>query len=176
MLYSVVTGDQLMPGHGRKQFATRPSHGIRRKLTDHLSQGFRIRQITSVLVDELAQSLTIAQSLKGSGHQGQMDIPPGLVPGPEGSRRNILLHTFRGSAQPGVFPIVDRSCPIRGQILNEAAFHQAGQQRHGAIPDQVSPIHENHGGPRFSSRPNRCHHLGHRVGLSRRQGSRRVIR
>ena len=161
-----------MSSHGRKQFATRPSHGIRRKLADHLSQGFRIRQITSVLVDELAQRWTIAQSLQGSGHQGQMDITTGLIPRSESSRCDIFFNTLCGSAQPGIFPIVDRSCPIRGQMLDEAAFHQAGQQRHGAIADQVSPIHENHGGPRFSSRPNRCHHLGHRVRLSRRQGGR----
>ena len=165
-----------MPSHGRKQFATRPSHGIRRKLAHHLCQGLRIRQIASVLVDELAQRWTIAQSLKGSGHEGQMDISTGLIPRSESSRCDIFFNTLRGSAQPSVFPIVDCSCPIRGQMLNEPAFHQAGQQRHGAIADQVSPIHEKHGGPRFSSRPDRCHHLGHRVRLSRRQGGRRVIR
>ena len=176
MRHRVVTGGQPMPGHGRKQFATSPGHWIGRKLAHHLRQGFRIRQIASVFVDKLAQGLPIAQSLQSSGHQGQVDVPTGFIPRSEGSRGDIFLDPFCGASQPRVFPVMDGPSSVRGQVLNETALHQACEQGHRPIANQVGPIHQDHRGSGFPGCADGFHHFAHGVGLSRRQRSWRLFR
>ena len=126
-------------------------------------------------MDEFAQGLTVAQALQGPGHQGQVDVPPRLIPRSKGPRGDVFLHPLCGASQPRVFPIVDGPSSVGGQVLNETTLHQAREQGHRPITNQVGPIHQDHRCSRFPGRADGFHHLAHRVGLSRRQGSRGAI-
>ncbi|MCE2828157.1 MAG: hypothetical protein LW626_13960 [Verrucomicrobium sp.] len=163
----VATGGEPMAGHHRKQFAAGPGHRIGRELRYQLGQHVGLGQLAAILLDEAPQRLAVTQPLQRTGQQGQMDVPARLIPGAEGARRHVLLHPLGRPAEPGVLPVVDRAGAIGRQVLDEAGLHQARQQRHRPVADQVRAIHQDDRRACLAGGPHRLGDLGHPIGLGR---------
>src|SRR5437868_3695801 len=79
-----------------------------------------------------------------------MDIAASLIPGTKRSGRDILPDAFFGSTKIGEFPIVNRSCAVRGQVRDPALIEERGDDLHRTILNQVRAVDQNHAAAAFA--------------------------
>ena len=97
------------------------------------------RQRHAVFSDELAQGPSVA-GCRQSGHkQGDVDVAARFIPGAETSPGNAVADAFRRTAQPGIFPIVDRGGAVGGQVSEPTLGHQGIENFRGPVPQEMAP-------------------------------------
>ena len=100
----------------------------------------RVRQMYSILRDESSQRLAVAERIERSSSECEMDVRGSFIPRSELPFLHIHLHAFRGSAKPGVLPIVDRARAIRREVRQPAIRHEPLDDQGRAIAQEVSAV------------------------------------
>ena len=102
--------------------------------------------VAAVLADEFAQGLAVAHALQSAGEHGQVDVAAGLVPGAETPLGHIGPDVFFGASLEGVFPVVNGTGSIGGQVGDPACLQHAAHRRSQAVLDQVGSVGQHHSG------------------------------
>ena len=88
------------------------------------------------------------------GVAGGVVDPAGIGPEAELALGHVAGDALRGRADQGQLEVVDGPRAVEGQVAQQPALDQIGQQRAGALPEHVRPAHEDHR-PAVALRPRR---------------------
>ena len=125
---------------------------MRRFPADGVFQLRGLRQCHAVFRDELAQGPPVANSGHARREQGDVDVAARLVPRAEAAVGDAVADAFRGAAQPGIFPVVDRAGAVGGQVREPTLGHQGLEDPRGPVPQKVRAVDEHHRGAAAAGR------------------------
>lgn len=146
MRHSHKSPSQLVPEQRLQGLRPGWTQRMVRRLLEVFAKRLDGGQMQAVLEDQASDRPAVAFRAQASRQEGQMDIPPGFIPGAKAPLDDIFPDAFGRFPAESELPIVDAARSIGGQMGQPSAGHHRLEDGRRPISQQVGAIHQDHAG------------------------------
>ena len=93
-------------------------------------------------MDESSERGAVAFASNPSREQREMDEAACFIPSAEAAGGHIVFDTLGGSAQESVFPIMDGTRAVGGQVADPAPGHHPFQNEGGTVAQEMRAVNQ----------------------------------